>query len=73
MNRLDNEGDLPAYAWPGGYPVYYLKHDNVICPKCASRDDYFSQPVVTYVIHWENDLITCDNCGALIESAYGDE
>lgn len=68
MNRLDNEGDLPAYAWPGGYPVYYIdKQDNVICPKCANRDVDDSQAVVAYVINWEGDPITCNNCGALIE------
>jgi hypothetical protein len=29
-------GSLDAYAWPGGYPVYYLdKNNDVLCPKCA--------------------------------------
>ena len=20
----DNSGEFPAYAWPGGYPMYYV-------------------------------------------------
>jgi hypothetical protein len=32
---LDN-GKLDAYAWPGGYPIYYLdRRGDVLCPKCA--------------------------------------
>lgn len=77
MNRLneirDSEGNLPAHAWPGGYPMYYLdKCDNTICPRCANRDVDDSQAVVAYGIHWEGGPITCDDCGDLIESAYGD-
>jgi hypothetical protein len=34
--RMEN-GNLPAYAWPGGYPIYYVAADNgVLCPVCAN-------------------------------------
>lgn len=30
---------LPAFAWPGGYPLYYFFADGgVCCPKCANRE-----------------------------------
>jgi hypothetical protein len=36
--ELDNNGELPAYAWPGGYAIYYLDRDNsVVCPSCANK------------------------------------
>ena len=32
----ESTGALPAYAWPGGYPFYYLDANNdVLCPACA--------------------------------------
>lgn len=35
--RLEN-GEYPSYAWPGGYPMFYLDHcDNVLCPACVNR------------------------------------
>lgn len=37
----DNEGQLPTYAWPGGYPLYFICADNeVSCPKCAEHFTY---------------------------------
>ena len=30
--------DLPAYAWPGGYPIWYYDGDmNSLCAECASK------------------------------------
>lgn len=33
---------LDAYAWPGGYPMYYVNRGDAICPDCANqfRQDY---------------------------------
>ena len=37
--REDN-GTLPAYAWPGGYPIYYVLADGeTLCPACANREN----------------------------------
>ena len=34
--RLES-GELQAFAWPGGYPIYYLAEDNsIFCPDCAN-------------------------------------
>lgn len=33
----NDDGTLPAFAWPGGYPIYYLFADGeVCCPDCAN-------------------------------------
>ena len=32
-------GELPAFAWPGGYAMYYLTaRGDVLCPGCATAD-----------------------------------
>ena len=63
----------PAYAWPGGYPLEYLAADgSIVCPACASRPVDLSQRVTGSGIHWEGPADICDDCGAAIESAYGD-
>lgn len=36
----DDDGRLPAYAWPGGYAVAYVVDDGeLLCSKCANGDD----------------------------------
>ena len=30
-------GQLPAHAWPGGYPLFYIVKDGgILCPDCAN-------------------------------------
>lgn len=32
-----NREPLPAFAWPGGYPIIYVFRDGgVMCPKCVN-------------------------------------
>jgi hypothetical protein len=32
----DEAGKLITYAWPGGYPVFYVTADaGILCPDCA--------------------------------------
>jgi len=76
--RLEN-GQLPAFAWPGGYPVYYLaKDDGVLCPKCANAfnpatdNDEQLEPVAADV-NWEDNSLYCEHCNARIESAYAED
>ena len=70
------------YAWPGGYPIYYLCADaGCLCPTCANggngseastdRDTPSDWRLVAADVHWEGEPIICDHCGAAIESAYG--
>ena len=76
--RMEN-GKLPAYAWPGGYPMYYLAPDDgVLCPKCANeykperQNEKYLKPVA-FGINWEDSFLLCDNCNKRIESAYAED
>jgi hypothetical protein len=81
-NKLDiqrnSDGKLPAYARAGGYPIYYLDRENsVMCADCATKsaddpDEIEKFKPESYGIHYEGPVINCDQCGAEIESAYGD-
>jgi hypothetical protein len=78
--REANGGDLPALAWPGFYPIYYVADDGgTICASCANDP---TNPIHVegepdgwrldgYVVYYEGEPETCDHCGATIESAYG--
>ena len=64
---------LPAYAWPGGYPLEYLDDQgNVLCPKCADMHEEYNGTIIAVDAYMEGPPIQCDNCGEMIESAYGD-
>lgn len=68
----DADGTLPAYAWPGGYPLVYHSSDgSVFCPDCANQTDA-EPPITGALIHWEGQPEVCSGCGKEIESAYGD-
>lgn len=67
----DKDGQLPAFAWPGGYPIMYFTQDgSTVCPDCANKDDT-SDPVKAGDVYWEGEPMECDDCGKPIESAYG--
>jgi len=83
--RLEN-GDYQAYAFPGGYPMYYLAADyGVLCPACVNAnreliekadpdcpsDDQWR--LIAADINYEGDSLVCENCGAQIEAAYSEE
>jgi len=83
MRRSYGDGQYPAYAWPGGYPLAYMTADGgCLCPDCANskeaREALADCPddrqwlVTSWFIHYEGAPITCDNCGGQIESAYGE-
>lgn len=77
MNELDqirtSDGKLPAFAWPGGYPIIYITRDGMtVCPDCANREIDDAQAAIAYDVYWEGPAILCDDCNTEIESAYGD-
>ncbi|MCC6191355.1 MAG: hypothetical protein IT318_20220 [Anaerolineales bacterium] len=66
--------ELPAYAWPGGYPMYYLDSGMaVLCPACANKWGEYSTDLDAYDINWEDPDLYCENCNGRIESAYAEE
>lgn len=73
-------GTMPAYVWPGGYPLVYMYDmldDNEtldVCAKCANDAETSGNVGVKLAgafIHFEGAPITC-YCSAQIESAYGE-
>ena len=67
------------WAWPGGYPLYYVCTDGgVLCSKCVNDNiKMTSDPeaerdwrVVGVDINYEDNELFCDHCGERCESAY---
>ena len=86
MLHRDFDGSLPAYAWPGGYPIVYVMGDGeTLCAACANggngslaveeglEDDMpdKSWTIVGAQVHWEGEPEICAHCGDEIPSAYG--
>jgi hypothetical protein len=73
---------LPAFAWPGGYPIYYVFNDGgVCCPACANANITLIDQERTNShggwalggmdVNYEDTDLHCDHCNAEIPSAYG--
>lgn len=87
-NLSSPPGHLVSYAWPGGYPVYYIcKDESVLCADCANQQEkenaeQLADPegmslldmdiLVGYGLNYEKDDLYCDKCSQLIECAYCD-
>lgn len=78
LPELTTTNELPAFAWPGGYPIIYFdREDSVLCAKCATKshldlDEVPQFKPVACDAYYEGPTIQCDSCNADIESAYGD-
>jgi len=80
--RRDENGCCEKYAWPGGYPVFYICADGgILCPECVDSErelvDAADQSdkqwlIVAQEINYEDNSLFCDNCSNRIESAYAD-
>lgn len=74
--RLE-DGTLPAFAWPGGYPMFYVVDDGeALCPRCANLSEAHEagEPdgwrLEGYDVNYEDHEMPCAHCGELIEAAY---
>lgn len=64
------QSPFPLVAWPGCYPLVYIDSDGgELCPACANKH---RSVIVGGDVYWEGPALVCDECYALIESAYGD-
>lgn len=73
---------VQAYAWPGGYPIFYVAKDGLpLCPRCVQDHldmcigdpgDVFNDQwkIVGHDANWEDPDLFCEHCGGRIESAY---
>ncbi len=78
LNELIENG---PYAWPGGYPIYFITDDGDSLSFKAVKDNLEliveaspgdSWCIEAYDVNWENPNLYCDHTGELIESAYVD-
>lgn len=83
-----NRKPLDAYAWPGGYPLYYVFADGgVCCPKCANKhisdidadikgkkrwNSHGGWAIDGIGINYDELDLTCGHCSKLIEAAYAE-
>lgn len=83
-----NREPLPAFAWPGGYPLFYVFTDGgVICPDCVNANIQEIDGAIKgerrfnsrggwaidrYDANYEEPDLCCDHCGKLIPAAYVD-
>lgn len=72
------------YAWPCGYPTFFVADDGqALCHDCV-RDNFrdvveaikkhsrSGWRVDGHAINYDDAYLTCDDCGAFIESAYAE-
>jgi hypothetical protein len=70
------------FAWPGGYPLYFVcsdgeplsfkaarEHASLICQAIRDKDRSGWQ-VIGADVNWEDPSLTCAHTGKPIESAY---
>ncbi|WP_316172868.1 hypothetical protein [Bradyrhizobium sp. SZCCHNRI2049] len=74
-----------SYAWPGGYPLYFVTSDGAALSFDAAKAERRNilesirdkssdgWRVVGCLINWEDSELVCDHTGKRIECAYADE
>lgn len=74
-----------GYAWPGGYPLYFITADGAALSFEAVRqefrnvaDDFMADAstgwrIVAVEVNWEDGELTCDHTGEPIPSAYAED
>jgi len=90
MNLQEIKRELRAgqYAWPGGYPKYFITADGAALSFKTVRKEWreivrahlmgrWGRQSGWYVdgvdINWEDAALYCDHSGERIESAYAEE
>lgn len=68
------DGKLPDYAWPGGYPLFYVTDQaTVLCPTHANAEGDYDDEQITYAgVNWEDSSLECEH-GHRIISAYAED
>jgi 5-methylcytosine-specific restriction endonuclease McrA len=74
----DENGNLRHWAWPGGYPLFYIIEPGccAYCPDCASkvhRGEIEDEEITAVQVNWEDNQLTCEQCHRRIFSAYAEE
>jgi len=74
------------YAWPGGYPLFFITEDGdalsfeavraerrQVLEAVAGRDNGGGWRVIGLEVNWEDSALVCAHTGKAIQSAYGEE
>ena len=88
--RINSVSDFRAamrqgpYAWPGGYPLYFITNDGAALSFKAAKDNARliiesiahnmrdGWRIVAMDVNWEDDSLLCDATFEQIPSAYGE-
>lgn len=74
-----NDGNLPAYAWPGGYAIAYVVDDSeLLCSECVNdetnpvhvggnADGWRVEGFMTADLHESGEDWTCAHCNKVID------
>ncbi len=77
--------EMGPYAWPGGYPLFFITSDSAALSFKAVEDnrelieeairdgDNSGWRVVANDVNWEDSALYCDHTGDRIESAYAED
>jgi hypothetical protein len=60
-------GGIRKFTMVGGYPIFYVKLSEALCPECAAED---ADGIDCAAVNWEDESLYCDECGDGIECAY---
>ena len=89
-SKIESVSDLKAvlragpYAWPGGYPLYFITNDGSALSFESVRENLVSifdsiksetndgWRIVSCQINYEDSDLVCDHSGLPIDSAYGE-
>jgi hypothetical protein len=79
IGNLDADGSYPSWAWPGGYPLYYVISDGqgdmaIVHPDVANDASYAGADdrIVDVEINWEDPDLYCELSDKRIPSAYAE-
>lgn len=73
------------YAWPGGYPLYFITSDGAALSFKAAQDEAElireairdrsddGWRIEAVEVNWEDPSLYCDHTGDRIESAYAED
>ena len=85
VNQFREALDNGPYAWPGGYPLYFITSDGAALSFNAAesereliedsiRDKLSDGWRIIYCdVNWEDPDLYCDHTGNRIESAYAED
>ena len=66
--RDADTGELPAYAWPGGYLITYFTRDGMmVCADCANRETDEAQAAISFDYECGDEDEDCEDCGRPME------